>query len=287
MTYKKQYSLKLLCDIFEVSRSSYYEWTNRVESNRSKGNKKLMVSIKTSFFESKETYGVIRVLDDLRDQNIVCNKKRVARLMSLEGLKSVHKRKFKPCTTDSKHPLPIASNVIHQDFSVKGPNEKWGCDITYIPTREGFLYLAIVLDFFSRKIVGFSMDDSMKTSLCSRALKMALTFRQPPKTLIHHSDRGSQYASEEYRSVIQNYGFIQSMSRKGNCYDNAMVESFFHTLKVELVHRIFYQTKNQAKEDITDYIYNFYNSKRKHSALDYQAPNNYENTTALISKKCV
>ena len=273
---KNEYCVSDLCDFMGVSRSGYYAWDAPEESFRSKENRKLSIEIKALFHESDETYGAIRIHDDLKEKNIACSKNRVARLMALEGLKSVHKRKFKPMTTDSKHTLPIANNVIAQDFTVKGPNEKWGGDITYIPTQEGFLYLAIVMDFYSRKIIGFALEDRMKADLCVRALAMALVLRNPPKSLIHHSDRGSQYASYLYTDLIHSNGFTQSMSRKGNCYDNAMVESFFHTLKVERVHRKTYQTKQQAKEDITQYIQNFYNTKRKHSALDYQAPNKYE-----------
>ena len=280
LAHENQYFLTDMFELLDVSSAGYYEWKTREESIRSLENRKLVVHIKSLYHESQETYGAIRIHDDLKDLNIPCSKNRVARLMAAEGLKSVHREKFRQCTTDSKHALPIANNVIAQDFSVKGPNEKWGCDITYIPTNEGFLYLAIVMDFYSRKIIGFATSENMKADLCVRALVMALVFRNPPKTMVHHSDRGSQYASYLYTSLIQKHGFIQSMSRKGNCYDNSMVESFFHTLKVELVHRKKYQTRTQAKEDIQNYIHNFYNSKRKHSALDYQAPTKYEQINA-------
>ena len=276
MAHENHYFLSDLFELLEVSSSGFYAWKNRIESNRSLENRKLTVEIKALYHESQETYGAIRIHDDLKDAGIPCSKNRVARIMACENIKYVHRQKFKICTTDSKHDLPIANNVIEQDFSVKGPNEKWGCDITYIHTNEGVLYLAIVMDFYSRKIIGFAIDDNMKAGLCARALMMALVLRNPPKTLIHHSDRGSQYASYLYTDLIKSKGFIQSMSRKGNCYDNAMVESFFHTLKVERVYRQTYTTKKQAKEDIEKYIHHFYNSKRKHSALDYQAPNKYE-----------
>lgn len=272
--------VSILCKLSGVSRSGFYEWKNRKESNRSIENKKLLFSIKTFYHESDETYGAIRIQDDLKDAGMTCSLNRVARLMSLEGIQSVHRKKYTPQTTDSKHNLRISDNVIAQDFSAKGPNEKWGCDISYIRTAEGFLYLAIVMDFYSRKIIGFCMNDSMDDDLCIKALTMALILRGPPKKLILHSDRGSQYASDDYRKLISKYQLTQSMSRTGNCYDNAMVESFFHTLKVERVYRQIYTTKKYAKEDITRYIHAFYNCKRKHSALDYMAPNHYEQMAA-------
>jgi len=199
------------------------------------------------------------------------------------NLASVHKQKFRPCTTNSKHRLPVAPNVISQDFSTSAPNEKWGGDISYIPTAEGFLYLAIVLDFFSRKVVGRAAGDSLESSLCCDALNMALLRRNPPSELIHHSDRGIQYASAVYTKILQENNFTQSMSRTGNCYDNAMVESFFHTLKVERVNRKNYQTKKEALDDIIDYIENWYNQKRSHSSLDYVSPTEYETQYQLAA----
>lgn len=281
--YSHQHSVRYLCELAQISRSGYYEHLNRVESRRDKNNRILLVSIKTSYHSSRKTYGAIRIHKDLKGAGKDCGKNRIARLMRQEGLKSVHRTKYRPQTTQSNHGLAIAPNVINQEFKASRTNEKWGCDISYISTAEGWLYLAIVLDFYSRKIVGFSTGKSLHAELCSRALKQACLRRRPPKDLIHHSDRGVQYASREYRKILQKNNFIPSMSRKGNCYDNSMVESFFHTLKVELVHRKKYLSRSQADEDINDYIWNFYNSKRRHSSLDYMSPNQYENFNKIAS----
>ena len=269
------YSITFLCKVFKVMRSSYYDWLTR-ESKPKDKNLKLVTEIKSIFEQSRKTYGVIRVTKDLKENGYHINKKKVARIMKENGLKSVHKAKFNPQTTDSKHNYKVADNVIHQDFTTTGPNQKWGTDITYVRTEEGWLYLAIVLDFYSRKVVGWAFSDSLKTDLCSRALKMALIRRGFPQEIIHHSDRGVQYASTEYSKILKDNNLIQSMSRKGNCYDNAITESWFHTYKVECVKQNQYQTKKQARIDGIDYIENFYNIKRRHSSLDYLSPVEYE-----------
>jgi transposase InsO family protein len=274
--HKKTYPVSQLCRFFKLSRSGFYHWKNRPESKRSKENCALGVQIVSIFEASRKTYGSRRIHRELQDQGVICGKNRIARLMQAQGLQSAHKKRFKPKTTDSNHNLPTAPNVINQNFGSSKPNEKWACDITYVPTQEGFVYTAVVIDLFSRKVIGLSIHDSMKTELCTNALTMALNLRQPPKELIHHSDRGSQYASYDYTTLVQRHSLIQSMSRTGNCYDNAMVESFFHTLKVECVYPNKYQTKQQAKEDIQNYIHNFYNNQRRHSSLDYLSPNQYE-----------
>lgn len=276
MKWAGTHKIGLMCRILEVSRSGYYEWRHREDSERSRSNRLLQVLIRSAFAMSDETYGAIRVHQELQSQGHPCGKNRIARLMRLDGLKSVHRRKFRPQTTDSKHGHAVSPNVIHQDFTAKAPNQKWGCDISYIPTAEGFLYLAIVLDFYSRKIVGWATGISMEATLCCEALKMACLRRNPPKDLIHHSDRGVQYASEQYRDALAIHQFIQSMSRKGNCWDNAMVESFFHTLKVERLYRKKYSTRAEAAADVQDYIERFYNNWRMHSALDYKCPTQYE-----------
>ena len=276
MEQSKYYPLQILCRVCKISRSGYYEWLRREESNVKSENNALKVKVREVFEQSRRTYGSIRITKKLEQMGAVVNRSLVARIMQREGIKSVHKRKFKPCTTDSKHALPIAENVLEQDFSATAPNQKWGCDISYIPTDEGFLYLAVVLDFFSRKVVGYSLDENMTAELCCEALRKALILRQPPAQLIHHSDRGSQYASFKYHTLIKQNQFNQSMSRKGNCYDNAVVESFFHTLKVECVNRQVYKSKQQAKESIIDYINCFYNSERLHSTLDYMSPVDFE-----------
>ena len=203
--------------------------------------------------------------------------------MRTSGLKSVHRRKYKPQTTQSNHPFGISANILNQDFLAQQTNEKWGCDISYIQTLEGWLYLAIVMDFYSRKIVGYATGPTLEARLCCRALQQACLLRRTASELVHHSDRGVQYASAEYRALIKSHRFTQSMSRKGNCYDNAMVESFFHTLKVELVHRKKYLTRNEAREDIQKYIAGFYNTERRHSSLDYLSPIQYEQLNKIAS----
>lgn len=272
-----------LCKGAGISRSGYYEWLKREESARSIENRQLLSLIKISHRESDETYGALRIHRDLKKQGKSCGKNRVARLMRVNGLKSIHRLKYKPQTTQSRHDDPISPNLLTQDFSATGVNQKWGCDISYIQTKEGFLYLAIVLDFYSRKIIGFAMGSSLEAELCCEALKQACVLRQPPAELVHHSDRGVQYASHNYRNLLKNNKIVQSMSRKGNCYDNAMVESFFHTLKVERVHRRNYKSREEAKSDIANYIINFYNHKRLHSSLDYLSPVEFENLYKLAS----
>lgn len=266
-----------------MNRSSYYDWLKRAEVGKKANATLLLTEIRAIFEKSRQTYGAIRMTRELRCRGYKVNKKRVARLMREDGLKSVHRRKFKVCTTDSKHSYPVAENILHQDFSTTAPNQKWGCDITYIPTDEGWLYLAVVLDFYSRKIVGWSMDSSLHAELCCDAVTKALIRRNRPVELVHHSDRGSQYASFEYRRILKKHGLTPSMSRKGNCYDNAMVESFFHTLKVECVHRQRFATRNDAFREISNYIEQFYNNWRRHSALDYLNPVEYENLFMLAA----
>ena len=266
-----------------MNRSSYYDWLKREGSAKVVNNNLLLTQIRAVFEKSRQTYGAIRMTRELRSFGYEVNKKRVARLMREDGLKSVHKRKFKVCTTDSKHNYPVAANILEQDFSTTAPNQKWGCDITYIPTKEGWLYLAVVLDFYSRKIVGWSMGSSLHAELCCDAVTKALIRRNQPVELVHHSDRGSQYASFEYRRIIEKHGMTPSMSRKGNCYDNAMVESFFHTLKVECVHRHQFDTRKEAFREVSKYIEQFYNNWRRHSALDYLNPVEYENQFMLAA----
>lgn len=270
-----------MCRVLNVSRSGYYEWEKGIESKRAKENRVLSVQIKAVYNEMRQTYGAIRIHKELAEKGKKCSKNRVARIMKNENIQSVHRAKFRVSTTDSKHCQPVADNILNQDFLATMPNEKWGADITYIKTGEGFLFLAVVLDLFSRKIIGWAVSDTLHSDLCCNALRMALARRNPPVELVHHSDRGVQYASEIYRQLLTNNKFSQSMSRKGNCYDNAMVESFFHSLKVECVNRKNYLNRFAARIDIADYIENFYNSKRRHSSLDYLSPVNYE---AMLKK---
>ena len=268
------YSVSYLCSFSRVERSSYYEWLNREEKSE---DLKLVTEIRSIFAKSRNTYGAIRMTRELKERGYCVNRKKVARLMKLEGLKSVHKRKFKVMTTDSNHNNPVADNLLEQDFSATAPNQKWASDITYVRTSEGWLYLAVVIDLFSRKVIGWSTGDTLETKLCVDALKMAITRRGQPRQLVHHSDRGSQYSSFLYRLLLKQNSMEASMSRRGNCYDNAVVESFFHTLKVESIYQKDFETRKEARAEISDYIESFYNVWRRHSALDYLNPSEYEN----------
>lgn len=221
------------------------------------------------------SYGSPRITKALNKQGVKCGKNRVARLMRDNGIFSKTKRKYK-ATTNSKHNYPVAENIINQEFNAEHPNQIWVADITYIPTDEGWLYLAAIEDLFHRKIVGWSMDSTMTRHLTLSALRQAVRRYKPAPGLIHHSDRGSQYASHEYRKALRNYQFVASMSRKGNCYDNACMESFFGTLKTELVYGNRFKTRAEARQAIFEYIEIFYNRIRLHSSLDYMSPLEYE-----------
>lgn len=243
---------------------------------RKQENKRIVAEIKMIHKQSRETYGSPRVHMDLQAKGIFCSENRVAKLMRNHQIAAKRKRKF-VLTTDSKHNLPVAENKLNQEFSATQPDKKWVADITYVWTREGWLYLAVVLDLFSRKVAGWAMDQSMERGLVINALRMALLARKPEKGLLHHSDRGSQYASNDYQKLLGDNQIDCSMSRKGNCYDNAVMESFFATLKQELVYHRQYQTRKEAKQDIFEYIHVWYNRKRRHSALGYWSPEQFEN----------
>jgi transposase InsO family protein len=236
----------------------------------------LLKHIGDIFEQSRETYGSYRIQAELAEQGIRCGRKRVARLMRVDNLRPKTARTFKVVTTDSKHKLPVAPNRLKQHFSADRPDQRWLTDITYVPTAQGWLYLAVVLDVYSRRIVGWAMSDSLHRQLVIDALQMAIGVRQPPPGLLHHSDRGSQYASDEYQALLTRTRMVSSMSRKGNCYDNAPVESFFGTFKTELVFHRQYATQAEARLDIFEYIEVFYNRFRRHSALGYKSPVNYE-----------
>ena len=259
----------------EVSRSGYYAWKRRPKSRKRIENEKLLVEIKRLFIEHKETYGSPRIYDALNKAGIACSENRVAKVMRLGELVAVQRRKFR-ITTDSNHKYPVAPNLLQRNFIVDKPNKVWVSDITYIWTLEGWLYLASVLDLYSRGVVGTAMDDRITDELTQQALKQALIRRRPSEGLIQHSDRGSQYASNDYRGLLKQHKMVCSMSRKGDCWDNAVAESFFHTLKVELVNRHRFKTKTEAKQVIFKYIEMYYNTKRTHSTLGYLSPVDYE-----------
>jgi len=277
-THRPQFPLGVLLRVLEVSSSAYYAWRQRPPSQRAQRDQELLVQVRTIFQMSKGCYGSPRIHQELQAQGIRCSAKRVARLMQAHHLMAQVPRRF-VVTTDSKHALPVAINRLNQQYQVETVptvNRIWAGDITYVPTAEGWLYVAVMLDLKSRKVVGWSMDSTLEQSLVSRALEMAVEQRQPPPGLLHHSDRGSQYASHRYQAQLQRQGIVCSMSRKGNCWDNAPVESFFATLKKELVHRQRYGTRDEAKASLFHYIEVFYNRQRRHSALGYLSPEAYE-----------
>ena len=270
-----------MCKILKVDRTSYYSWV-RAGSVIDKNDKELNKLIEHLFHQSRQTYGTRRIKALLlQNEGLILSRRHIGKIMKKLELSVKGKRKFKINTTDSNHSLPIANNILNRDFYAGKANQKYVGDITYIPTNEGWLYLATVIDLYSRKIVGWSMSNSMKTTLVNDALLMALKQRSPNKGLIWHTDRGSQYASYEHRDLLQSYGIIQSMSRKGNCWDNAVAESFFHTLKTELIYHQKFQTKAQANQAIFEYIEVFYNRQRIHSANNNLSPVAFEEKMLL------
>lgn len=271
MKQQTEFRIRTMCRVLQVSRSGYYESLSRPPSGHCIEDDNLRPQIKAAFEKGRKNYGTRRIKDALQKQETNVSRRRIGRLMREEDLKVQTKRKFK-VTTDSNHDKPIAPNLLDREFTVSTPDTVYVGDITYIPTREGWLYLAVIIDLFSRAVVGWSMDSRMTASLVNNALLMAIWTRKPTKGLIFHSDRGSQYASDSYREIIGNYGINASMSRKGDCWDNAVAESFFHTLKIELVHHCDYETREEAKTSIFDYIEVFYNRQRSHSANGYEAP---------------
>lgn len=264
-----------MCDTLQVSRSFYYEWVNRQPTIHEVEDTALKNVIEIEFTNSRATYGTRRLKQVLAGQNLQVSRRRIGRLMSELGLACKTKRKFK-ATTNSAHESPIAENVLNREFSVEKPNQAYVGDITYISTQEGWLYLAVVIDLYSRSVVGWSMSERMQTSLVNDALIAAIWKRKPAKGLIWHTDRGSQYASESHRLLLAQHDIVQSMSRKGNCWDNAVSESFFHTLKTELTHHENYQTREEAKKSVFEYIEVFYNRQRLHSKNGYLSPAGFE-----------
>jgi putative transposase len=271
-----EFPVTVSCRVLEVSRSGYCVWIERPQSARDKRREELVGKIKTVATESKGVYGSPRIFRALEQQGEKVCENTVAKVMKQAGIRAKTKRKFVPATTDSRHQQPVAGNVLNREFAAELPNQKWAVDITYIPTDQGWLYLAGVLDLCSRKIVGWSMADHMQTDLVSDALKMAIARRNPGKDLLHHSDRGVQYASDVYMYLLQSHCITPSMSRKGDCWDNAAMESFWATLKTELVHHEHYATHEAARASIFEYIEVFYNRKRLHSSLGYLSPEAFE-----------
>jgi putative transposase len=274
---RAEVTVETACAALKVSVSGFYAWKGRPASARQNKDMILLAHIRTDFATSNETYGSPRMHVELNENGVTVGLHRVARLMSENGLKARQKTRFKK-TTDSDHGGPVAKNVLDQDFIADGPDQKWGVDISYVWTAEGWLYLAIVLDLFSRRIVGWQLSDRMKRGLAMDALRRAIDLRQPAPGLIHHSDRGSQYCSDDYRRILRDQGFVASMSGRGNCYDNAMVETVFKTIKSELIWRTAFTTRDQASKAIGQYIEGFYNPRRRHSSLGYVSPATFEAT---------
>lgn len=270
----------MMCDVLCVSRSSYYDWCKAQPSMRAKENQKLSELIKEIFIQNHCNYGTRRIRKELVKQGFQVSRRRIGKLMKQNNLFCKTKRKFK-VTTNSNHQLPIAPNVLQRNFVAAQSNQKYVGDITYIWTLQGWMYLAVVIDLYSRRVVGWSMAKNMKASLVNDALLMALWARKPKKGLIWHTDRGSQYASDSHRKIIKDHGIVQSMSRRGNCWDNAVAESFFHTLKTELTHHHIFNTREEAKNKIFEYIDVYYNRKRMHSANDYMSPVEFESNREI------
>ena len=275
------WQIRQMCQMLDVSRGGFYEWLGRPPSARSRQNELLQVQICRSFELSDRTYGSLRVQRDLRDWGHVCNLKRVARLMRVAGLKARHKRRRLPTDTGLRPASSIAPNLLDRQFTATAPNQRWVADFTYIWTSEGWLYFAVVLDLYSRRIVGWSMSTEMTAQLVTDALIMAIWRRGRPQSLLHHSDQGSQYTSEQFQRLLAEQGITCSMSKAGDVWDNSVMETFFSSLKIERVYRKDYRTRDQARADLFDYVERFYNPYRRHSTIGYVSPVAFEKATGL------
>lgn len=277
--HRHEHPVRLMCDVLDVSPAGFYASQKRDPCLRAIADEVLMLRVRRIHDESHETYGAPRIQRELRDDGIGVGTKRVARLMRQDGLKGRAPRRRRPATTDSNHDLPVAPNLLNRQFDVNGVavNQVWVGDITYVPTQEGWLYLAAVLDLASRRCIGWAMHDTLDAEpLVVRALDMAVTTRRPPRDLVFHSDRGAQYCATEFRERLTRYGMIASMSRKGNCWDNAVAESFFATLELEVIDRHRWATRDDARRAIFHFIEGWYNRRRRHSTLGYLSPAAYE-----------
>jgi len=272
---RNKYPIEKMAKVFEVSRSGYYEYLKHPVSKREIENLKIIFEIKEIHKKSRFNYGSPRIFKALREKGIECGKNRVIRLMKINNIRSKTRKKFK-VTTNSKHNNPVYENILDRKFVVTEINKAWVSDITYIWTLEGWLYLCVIIDLYSRKIIGWSMSERIDTGFVIKAFIMAWTQRRPKGELIFHSDRGVQYTSKDFQNILKNKKIICSMSRKGNCWDNACAESFFHTLKVEEVHHTVYKTREMAKIKIFEFIEGYYNNFRTHSYLGYVNPNAFE-----------
>lgn len=279
---QEEYATALQCRVLGVSVSGYHAWCKRSRedrgSRRAQDNRHLLVQIRAAFEQHRRRYGSPRIYAELRAAGVKCSRKRVARLMRQEQLRACRPRRYRK-TTDSNHSHPVAANLLERRFAVqevKAINRAWAGDITYIFTAEGWMYLAVLLDLYSRRVIGWAMDSSLGEELVQRALTMALTNRQPTTGVLHHSDRGSQYAAREYQCRLEESGLVCSMSAKGDCWDNAPVESFFATLKKELIHQRSYGSREEARLEVFEFIEVYYNRQRRHSTLGYLSPSEFE-----------
>lgn len=268
---------RVMCRVLSVSHSGFYDWLSRSPSARSKDNVRLLCRIRESFALSDRTYGSPRIVRDLKDWGECCSVNRVAKLMKEAGIKARMKRRRAPSDSSLATVHSIAPNLLERQFEATGPNQKWTADFTYVWTGQGWLFVAIVLDLYSRRVVGWSMQPTMTAQLVMDALLMAIFRRGRPQAVLHHSDQGTQYTSEDFQQLLEAHGIVCSMSRRGNCWDNAAMESFFSTLKTERLSRRHYRTRDELRADVFDYIERFYNPKRRHSTLGYISPVQFEN----------
>lgn len=276
--HRGEFSVVLMCRVLEVTRSGFYAWRTREPSARARKDQRLRIEVRVIHRESRGCYGSPRIHQELQARGERVSRKRVARLMQVEGLRAKKKRRFR-VTTNSEHAYPVAPNLLERKFAVEevpGPDRVWVADITYVPTREGWLYLAVILDLASRLVVGWSMGETLEAELAIRALEMAQQRRRPGPGLLHHSDRGVQYASNAYRELLEEQKALVSMSRKGNCWDNAVAESFFATLEIELIEDANWETRAQARSAIFDFLEVWYNRQRTHSTLGYRTPAEFD-----------
>lgn len=277
--WKKVWPIEMLCRILQVTSRGYRNWRHRPACRRQRDDKVLLAHIREQHRLSHASYGRPRMTEELKELGLDVGHRRVGRLMRENGIKAIRTRQYK-VTTDSNHSFDIAPNLLNGDFSADGPNQKWAGDISYLWTAEGWLYLAVIIDLCSRRVIGWAVSNRLKRDLAIRALKMAINLRQPPPGCIHHSDRGSQYCSQDYQKLLGQHGFQNSMSGKGCCYDNAVVEAFFKTLKAELIWRHSWPTRRACEIALFQYINGFYNPRRRHSALNWKSPLAFERKAA-------
>lgn len=270
-----EYPVAFMCEVFSVSSSGYFSWRKRDNGTREAEELKLLRAIEDIHKSSRKNYGSPRIHAQLKGMGHRVGKTKIERTMKKHGIRAKTKRRFR-VTTDSKHDLPVAPNLLKRNFSPEKPNQTWAADITYVSTREGWLFLAVIIDLFSRQVVGWSLDKTMTRELVCSALRQACFRRKPGTGLVFHSDRGSQYCSKEFRLLLNQHRILQSQSRKANCWDNACVESFFHTLKTEMIYHEDFQTRDQARRAIFEWVEAFYNRQRLHSTLGYKSPIDFE-----------